>query len=174
MLQSTSTPQLPAVRSSLLELFSIFCELFSTSTYRGMIVWPIKIKNKNILKKAHSILFAKLADMRIIISQILGPFYDGEFDRIFQDYAIRSIYRTKSLSKHVEVFKNSGMEKESEELINALWNIHRECIQQAFPEAYIYGWDFDYNNDGWEKFLQLQTMRPDQTLENYINESSRS
>lgn len=38
MLQSTSKPQLPAVRSSFFELFSIFCELLSTYTYRGMIV----------------------------------------------------------------------------------------------------------------------------------------
>lgn len=126
------------------------------------------------MKKAHSILFAKIADMRIIIFQILGCFYDGEFDKIFQDYAIRSIYRTKNLSKHMEVFKNSGMEKESEELINAFWNIHRECAQQAFPEAYIYGWDFDYKDDGWEKFLQLQTTHPNQTFENYIKGNSKT
>jgi hypothetical protein len=51
------------------------------------------------------------------------------------------------------------------------WNIHKECVEQTFPEAHHYGWDFDYNNDGWKKFLQLQTMHPDQTFENYKDNS---
>lgn len=133
-----------------------------------MILWPIKIKDKDILKKAYSMLFSKIADIRVIISQVLGPFYGGDFDKIFHDYAINSIYRTKSLLNHAKVFKNSDVEKEGEGLNSAFWNIHKECAQQAFPEAHLYGWDFDYNNDAWDKFLQLQTKYPDQTLENYL------
>jgi hypothetical protein len=174
MLHPTATPQLPVVRSSLLELISIFHEVLSTYTYRSIIVWPIKIKDKDILNKVYSILFAKIAHIRVMVSQTLEFFYGGEFNKIFEDYAAISIYRTKSLLNHVKVFKNSDMGKESKELTDAFWNIHKECVQQAFPEAQIYSWNFDYNNDGWEKFLQLQTMYPDQTLENYIKGNSKS
>jgi hypothetical protein len=174
MLESKSTPQLPAVKRSLFELISIFHEILATYTYRSMILWPIKIKDKNILNKAYSILFAKIADIRVIVSQALEFFYGGEFNKIFEEYAVSSIYRTKGLLNHVRVFKNSDMEKESEELTDAFWNIHKECAQQAFPEAHIYSWDFNYNNDGWEEFLQLQTIHPDQTFENYIKNNSKS
>jgi hypothetical protein len=173
-LKFRSTPQLPAVRSSLLELISIFHEVLSTYTYRSIIVWPIKIKDKNILNKAYSILFAKIADIRVIISQTLEFFYGGQFDKIFENYATSLIYRTRGLLNHVKVFKNSDMEKESEELTDAFWNIHKECAQQAFPEAQIYGWNFDYKNDGWKKFQELQSIHPDQTLENYIKDNSKS
>ena len=75
---------------------------------------------------------------------------------------------------HIEVFGNSGEEEENEELINAFWTIHRECIQQAFPEVSIYGWQFDYKKDGWKEFVHLQIQHPQQTYDNFIKNYSKN
>lgn len=69
---SASKPQLTAITSSLFQLVSMFYELISTYIYRSLIVWPIKIKDKKILNEVFSILFTKIANMRVIIHQILG------------------------------------------------------------------------------------------------------
>jgi hypothetical protein len=135
---ATTTPQLPVFEKSLSELILIFQEVVSAYTYRGMMLWPIKIRDKKILENAHSILFSNIANMRILISQRLDLFYGGTFDKMVENYDIGGIYRTQSLLRHVEVFKNSNMENETNKLINSFWNIHRECCQQAFPEALIY------------------------------------
>jgi hypothetical protein len=171
---ATTTPQLPVFEKSLSELILIFQEVVSAYTYRGMMLWPIKIRDKKILENAHSILFSNIANMRILISQRLDLFYGGTFDKMVENYDIGGIYRTQSLLRHVEVFKNSNMENETNKLINSFWNIHRECCQQAFPEALIYGWEFDYNKDSWERFLKLQRMHPEQTYKKYIEDQFRN
>jgi hypothetical protein len=94
--------------------------------------------------------------MRKLISQRLILFRGGTFDKMLENYDTGGIYRTQSLLRHVEIFKKSKMEKETNELINNFWDIHKECNKQAFPEPLIYGWEFDYNKDTWNKFLELQ------------------
>jgi len=92
---------------------------------------------------------------------------------MLENYNTGGIYRTQSLLRHVEIFKNSNIEKEAKELIIAYWNIHKECSKRAFPEPLIYGWEFDYDKDAWEKFLKLQRMHPEQTYTKYIEDQSK-
>jgi hypothetical protein len=169
-----TTPQLPVFENSLSELVLIFHEVISTYTYRGIILWPVQIRGKKILEKAHLIIFSNIATMRKLIWQRLSVFYGGTFDKMLENYNTAGIYRTQSLLRHIEVFKNSNMENESKELIIAYWNIHKECSKQAFPEASIYGWKFDYDKDGWKKLLELQKMHPDQTYKKYIEDQSKN
>jgi hypothetical protein len=88
---------------------------------------------------------------------------DEYSDKQFENHAMDRMYMTRSLLKHKDIFENSNMEKESEELMHSIWNIHKECIQDAFPEPLIYGWEFDYKNDGWKRLIQLQMQHPEQT-----------
>jgi hypothetical protein len=166
--------QLPAIKNSLLELLYLFHEVVATYMFRSMVIWPTKIKDRNKLNKAYSMVFTKIANIRVLISQRLGSFYGGTFNKVFEDYTMTGMYsNTARLLRHVDVFKLSGMKKESEQLIDAFWDIHKECILLAFPEASIYGWDFDYNKDSWRIFLQLQMKYPDQTYANYVKNYSK-
>jgi hypothetical protein len=166
-------PQLPAIKNSLVQLLYLFHEVLATYLFRSMIIWPTKIKDRNKLNKTYSMAFTKLANIRLLISQRLASFYGGVFNEVFEDYAMTGMYSsTASLLKHVDVFKLLGMEKDSEQLIDAFWDVHKECVQLAFPEAFIYGWDFDYDKDSWKKFLQLQMKYPDQTYANFVKNCS--
>jgi hypothetical protein len=113
-----------------------------------MILWPKIIEDRDTLNKVYSILFSKIVNMRLLIAQRFGPFYGGTFDKIFDNYAMSMVYMTRKLLKHVDTFRNSSMVNESQELMDAFWNIYKECMQQAFPELFIYGWEFDYKKDG--------------------------
>jgi hypothetical protein len=168
------TLQLPAIKNSLLELLYLFHEVVATYMFRSMVIWPTKIKDRNKLNKAYSMVFTKIANIRVLISQRLGSFYGGTFNKVFEDYTMTGMYsNTARLLRHVDVFKLLGMKKDSEQLIDAFWDIHKECIRLAFPEASIYGWDFDYNKDSWRIFLQLQMKYPDQTYANYVKNYSK-
>ena len=47
--------------------------------------------------------------------------------------------------------------------------IYEQCKQWAYPEPFIYKWNFDYSNDGWERSVELQMQYPNQTYDNYID-----
>ena len=158
---------------SLLELLYIFHEIINAYMLRSMILWPKKIKDKDILYKLYSIVFNKIADIRKVMHQALSSFHGGRFNQHFVNYVMSNTYATQNLLKHMQVFKDSGMEKEAEPLFGSMWKIYKECKEWAYPEPLLYGWNFDYNNDSWKKFVELQMEHPDHTYSNYINNLSK-
>ena len=151
-----------------MELLDIFHEIMIAYIIRSMILWPKKIENRNMLNKVYSILFSKIANIRILIAQKLDPYSDNQFE----DYATSRMHMTRSLLKHKDIFKDLNMELDSEKLMDSIWNIHEECIREAFPEPLIYGWEFDYKNDGWRKLIQLQMQHPEQQNSCHLQEKS--
>lgn len=139
-------------------------------------LWPNEIKDKHVLAELYNKVFTKIADMRRMMYQALSSFHGGQFNQRFTNYAMNKIYATDNLLKHINVFKNSGLEKEIEPLLDSTWNIYKECIDRAFPEPLMYQWNFDYNKDDWKKILEIHTQHPDQTydnlIENYLGQKS--
>jgi len=56
--------------------------------------------------------------------------FHGGFNRYFDDYAMTKIYSTENLLKHKDVFKNSGMEKVAEPLLNSMKKINEHYIDE--------------------------------------------
>jgi hypothetical protein len=162
------TAQLLPIKKALDELLDIFYEIMIAYVIRSIIAWPKKIENRNILNKAYSILFSKIANIRILFAQGFEDSYSKILLEKFENIAMSRMYMTQSLLNHKDIFKNANMEKESEELMDSIWNIQKECIQHAFPEPLIYGWEFDYKNDDWKKLIQVQMQNPEQTYDKFI------
>jgi hypothetical protein len=160
--------QLLPMKKAVMQLLDIFYEIMIAYVIRSMILWPNKIENRNILNKAYSLLFSKIADIRILIAQRFEESYSKILLEKFENITMSKTYMTRSLLKYIDIFKGLHMEKESEELMDSIWNIHKECIDDAFPEPLIYGWEFDYENDGWKRLIQLQMQHPAQTYDNFI------
>ena len=166
--------QLQPIKKALVELLDIFHEMMIAYVLRSMILWPKKIQNRNIRNKAYSMLFSKIANIRILIAQGFEDSYSKILLENFENITMSRMYMTRSLLKHIEIFKGLNMEKESEELMDSIWNIHKECIDDAFPEPLIYGWEFDYENDGWKRLTQLQMQHPEQTYDNFTEKLLKS
>jgi hypothetical protein len=160
--------QLQPIKKALDELLDIFYEIMVAYLIRSMILWPKKIENRNILNKAYSMLFSKIASIRVLIAQAFKDSYSKILHEKFENITMSRMYMTRSLLKHIDIFKGLNMEKESEELMESIWNILKECKDDAFPEPLIYGWEFDYENDGWKRLVQLQMQHPEQTYDNFI------
>ncbi|MFZ0511692.1 MAG: hypothetical protein WAM14_08810, partial [Candidatus Nitrosopolaris sp.] len=160
--------QLQPIKKALDELLYIFYEIMIAYVIRSMILWPKKIENRDTLNKAYSMLFSRIANIRILIAQAFEDSYSKISLEKFENITMSRMYMTRSLLKHIDIFKGLNMEKESEELMDSIWNIHKECIDDAFPEPLIYGWEFDYENDGWKRLIQLQMQHPEQTYGNFI------
>jgi hypothetical protein len=152
------------------ELFHIFYEVVDIYMIRSMMVWPKKIQDRDILKKLYSIIFTKIADMQLRMSDLLSTTVAGDFNPINQLSIRGKIYSTKKLMEHFDNFRNCNMEKEIEQVLNSTWRISNEYKQVVYPEPNLFKWDFNYQIDDWKKLIKLQKQHPDQTFPNLVNE----
>src|SRR5215204_765212 len=130
----------------------------------------LRIKNT---VHTNSIVFNKIIDMHQVLYQTLESFHSGQFNSDFVNYTMASTYATLPFLKYHNTFKNSGLEKESEPLMDSVWSLYEEIKDWAFPEPSMYRWKFDYNRNGWKKFLEIQSKHPDQTSDNYYKNYMR-
>ena len=164
---------LKAAKESLLQLLDIFYETTNVCMLRSAILWPQKIKDQKLLYTLNSIVFNKITDMRQVLYQALSSFHSGQFNSDFVNYAMAGTYATQTFLKYHNTFRNSGVEKESEPLMDSIWSLYEEIKEWAFPEPSMYSWDFDHNRDGWKKFLEIQGKHPNQTSDNYFKNYMR-
>lgn len=63
-----------------------------------------------------------------------------------------------------------GLEKQTEEIFDLLWEFNQDILKSLFPEIDFYKWDFKYGVDSWRRLLEIYENNPDQTLYNiYTN-----
>jgi hypothetical protein len=172
----TVDPEYPHIVSDALRaLLKIFYEIASVYLHRLLVIWPKEIKDKATLQRLCCIVFAKIAEIRNLIEIALKFVHGGDFERYFDSYVGSKIYATNNLLKYVKIFKNTSIENHNNKLLlDTMWKIYQQCKQWAYPEPLAYGWNFDYNNDGWEKLVELQMQHPDQTYDNYIDKIEKS
>lgn len=152
------------------ESFHIFYDVVDVYMIRSLMVWPKVIQDKDILKKLYSTIFTKIADMQLHMSEILRTTMAGDFNPIIQLFISGKIHATRKFIEHIEAFRNSNMEKELEPVLYSTWKITGEYKQFAFPEPYLFKWNFNYDTDDWKKLVELQTQHPEQTYRNLVNE----
>jgi hypothetical protein len=161
------TPILPLMRKPLF----MFHEMVNVIVLRAMALWPLKIQNKEILAKLFTIVFTKIASMRSRISEIYRFTLAGDMDLMLQDTILDRLYATETMIENMETFSRFGLQTEIERVSDSLWNIYRDYKRHSFPEPYLYGWNFNYENDDWRKLMNIQKKFPDQTYRNYIKDS---
>jgi len=163
------------IANALRALLKIFYEMASVYLHRLLVIWPKEVKDKATLHRLCCIVFAKIAEIRSLIEIGLKFVHGGDFEKYFDSYAGGKMYATNNLLKYVKIFKNTSIENHSSKLLlDSMWKIYEQCKQQAYPEPLIYGWNFDYSNDGWEKLVELQMQHPDQTYDNCIDKTEKS
>jgi len=148
------------------ESSSIFYEIVNVYLLRSVILWPKKVQDKDVLKKLYSIVYTKIADISLRLSEMLKLHPALDYNPLIYTNAWRNVYATENFAKHVKLFKDSNMEKESEPLLNSIWNVYDECKESAFPESRLYNWDYNFN-EGWKKFVEFHMKHPEQTYDNY-------
>jgi hypothetical protein len=156
-------------------LLKIFYDMASVYLHRLLVIWPKMFKDKATLQRLCCIVFAKIAEIRRLIETALKYVHGGDFQKYFDNYAGGKLYATNNLLKYAKIFKNTSIENHSSKvLFDSMWKIYGQCKEWAYPEPSIYGWNFDYGNDGWEKLVELQMQHPDQTYDNYIDKREKN
>jgi hypothetical protein len=127
------------------ESFHIFYEVVDIYMIRSMMIWPKKIQDRDILRKLYSIIFTKIADIQLRMSDLLSTTAAGNFNHIIQLSISSKIYSTKKMMEHFDSFRNCNMEKEIEQVLNSTWKISNEYKSVAYPEPNLFKWDFNYH-----------------------------
>jgi Fe2+ or Zn2+ uptake regulation protein len=171
--QDLDTSGLVSLHKSMMQLVYIFYEVMDILMFHSVIVWPEEIQDEYALKKLYSIVFTRTIYMHAQLHTILRTITVGKSNPLSEPdnlpTTLRRIYSTQNLLNHVDAFKNSGMEKQCEPLIDSFWQINHKLASIAYPEPSLYNWNFDYERDDWKKLLKLQKQHPDETYRNYIS-----
>jgi hypothetical protein len=146
----------------------IFYEIVDVYMLRCILKWPTIIKDQDTIKKLYSILFSKISDMQFRMSEILRSTRAGDFYPITQLTVFRKIYETENFLRHFDSFTRDGI-NEIESLLDSIWKIGRDFRPISFPEAGIYKWGFDYENESWKELLRLQREHPDHTYQKFVS-----
>ena len=148
----------------------IFYDVVNVLLIRALKVWPLRVQDKDALKELFTMVFTKIADMQLRISEIYRSAYAGDMNPVFHSQILLSrLYATQKMIEYFETFDKLGQKKEIESVLDALWNIYDDYRYNAFPEPSLYKWNFNYTTDDWTKLIELQKQYPDQTFGKYVD-----
>jgi hypothetical protein len=151
----------------------LFYEMVNVYHLLALISWPMAVLEKDTLQKLYIAVFTKLGEMQIRIYDMLRASRFVNANLALQSSILRRyLYSTDKWSQCYDVFSKLGMQKEIESTLDSLWDIKKIYRQYAHPEPGIFGWAYDYDEDGWRKLLELQRQHPEQTYEVHLDRSS--
>jgi hypothetical protein len=150
------------VADSLWQLRNLFFEIVNVYMIRSIDVWSQRIQDQEIRKKIYFIVFNKIANMNMRVSELLSyPLLKNIYPLGLDGVVQHKIYATKNLVSWIDAFNKSNMEKESRPLLNSIWKIYDECKEKAFPEVEAFKWDYNFGNDSLKKFVELCRKHPE-------------
>jgi hypothetical protein len=126
--------------------------------FRFLLIWSQKISDKQVLQQLYSLVFSKIADMQTRLSETLNSWLGGYIDiamMVFVMGRLRGVGGARPLERHLDSFKEPGMEIEIELVIDSLWKIFGELQPDIYPEPRTHGWAFKYGEDDWRKLVNL-------------------
>ena len=151
---------------SLLQCINILDRVSNAYTAYAVIVWPKRMQDEEDLKMLFSLVFNKLASLRLYVSKTLQTFSYSQFGNL---PSLRETYATDLLEQSAKRFNNANLQKESEPLISSIWNIYKGIEWWAFPEPRLYKWNFSID-EGHNRFLELCKQNPKQRSDNLTPE----
>jgi hypothetical protein len=159
---------LPLLHASLTaNLLAIFYSMVDACLFYFLFIWSQKITDQQVLQQLYSMVFSKIADMQTRIWEGFksSPMRNFDapmrnFDDILKTEFIQGRFRTGlegegPLEKYLILFKEFGMEKEIEPVLDSLWKIIGDLQPHVYPEPRTQGWPFKYGEDDWRKLVYL-------------------
>jgi Fe2+ or Zn2+ uptake regulation protein len=112
------------------ECIRVFRQLLQAYIIRSTSIWPFEIKDRKKLDQMNSILFHELVDIQLKMSNIISETSLLDASQPIRSDIVRVMYETlggwDDLEQTLKYFKNFGLEKEAEPVVNSLWNIRNE------------------------------------------------
>jgi hypothetical protein len=150
----------------------LFYEMVNVYHVLALSSWPMIGLEKDTLQKLYTIVFTKIGEMELRIYDMLrASKYANENLKLQTSMLRRYLYATDKWLQCYDAFSKFGMQKEIESTLDSLWSIKKVYRQYAHPEPGIFGWKYDYEEDGWRKLLELQILHPKQTYESNYKSS---
>jgi hypothetical protein len=151
----------------------LFYEMVNVYHSLALTSWPMAVLEKDTLQKLYTAVFTKLGEMELCIHDMLrASKYANESLNLQAGLLRRYLHATDKWLEYYDAFSKFGMQKEIESTLDSLWSIKKVYRQYAHPEPGIFGWKYNYEEDGWRKLLELQRQHPDQTYEVHLDRSS--
>jgi hypothetical protein len=138
-------------------------------TEHVMVRWINVIRDKDVLNQLISNAFSRLA----FLNQCYIDYVSNNKLHTFEAISLQSAVAGKGFSVLVSMYvckkisKEMGLEKQTEEIFDLLWQFNKDTLKFLFPEIELYKWDFKYGVDDWRKLLEIYENNPHQTLYNY-------
>lgn len=71
-----------------------------------------------------------------------------------------SMYASRKMSFKI------GLEKQTDELFDLLWEFNKDILKFLFPEIELYKWECNYELDNWRRLFEIYMRKtPGQTLQ---------
>jgi hypothetical protein len=148
--------QLGSPASLILSLWDIFYSMVDAYLFRFLFVFSQEISDQHVLKELYSMVFLKIVDMQIRLSE---RFTRGRDTNLIMEQFLHLRLSVSAgayiLVRQLESFKKVGLEKEIEPVIDSHWKIFGELQSYAYPEPQEYHWHFKYGKDDWRKIVNL-------------------
>ena len=145
----------------------IFRLITDSITIHSAMIWIDKFRDKDTLNKLLNDAFMKLASLNKHYVKYLNSIRlrDIELTNAILSRAL-SVLQLMYASK--KIYKDIGMEKEIEQILDLIWKFNEDIQKFLFPEIEYYKWHFKHNVDNWRKLLGIYENNPDQTAHNIV------
>jgi hypothetical protein len=130
---------------------------------RSTMVWPDRIKDKDMLRRLVAIVFVRITNL--FLYHIPKIRVEDTIDYHREIYMILKLRGTGYLKSFFEFSKKFGLENEMDPVLDDLWNINKDVQQYAYPEPRLFFWeDFEYKKHDWRKLLELVDKHGGRTI----------
>jgi predicted transcriptional regulator len=152
-------------------LFHIFYSMVDAYLFRFLFIWSRKISDQQVLQQLYSMVFSKIADMQTRISESFKSTTLRDINNFIAPFIVERFRGyigvdeepkgSRTFLQYLDSFKEFGLEKEIEAVIDSLWKIIGDLQQYVYPEPRIYRWPFKYGEDNWRKLVSLLRQHPE-------------
>jgi hypothetical protein len=67
---------------------------------------------------------------------------------------LMSMYASRKMSFKI------GLEKQTDELFDLLWEFNKDILKFLFPEIELYKWECNYELDNWRRLFEIYEENP--------------
>ena len=139
------------------ERLSLFLRMVDSILIRSIVKWPKRIQDKETLKKLYYTVFIKISDILIDIAEqreIPSFLLESTVEKL----AIEKLRGGGSLYLYWQNFRKYGIQKEIDNVIDALWNLDKEIQEIVYKDLpYIsekVGLTFQYGSNNWRGLFE--------------------
>jgi hypothetical protein len=139
------------------ERLSLFLRMVDSILIRSIVKWPKRIKDKETLKKLYYTVFIKISDMLIDIAE-QHEIPSFLLESTIKILALKKLRGGSSLFPYWQNFRRYGIQKETDNIIDAIWNIDKEIQEIVYQDLPLIsekvGLNFQYGSSNWRELFE--------------------